>query len=112
MHSCSGGSCYLDTNKPQTQALIKNYEELAHDHRIDTGQALVNVPVNGCTPPADSDWSAYDGAMQAYMDGSYFSDGVPSSRYDVPFAPGQNFGIDSTCNQSQYQALSAAWART
>ena len=108
--TCSGGSCYLDTTSAQTQTLLQRYEDLAHAHRIDTGQALASPPVNGCTPPADSDWAAYDAAMGPYMDGTYFTDGIPSSRFDVPFSPGQTFGIDGTCNQSQYEALSSAWA--
>ncbi|HEY3816095.1 MAG TPA: hypothetical protein VGL81_02935, partial [Polyangiaceae bacterium] len=108
--TCSGGSCYLDTTLPATQTLLQRYEDLAHAHRIDVGQALVDAPVNGCTPPADSDWAAYDTAMTPYMTGSYFSDGVPSSRFDVPFSPGQTFGIDGTCSQSQYTALASAWA--
>jgi hypothetical protein len=108
--TCSGGNCYLDTTKPQTQTVLKRYEDLVHAHRIDPGQALVSPPVNGCTPPAASDWAAYDAAMAPYMSGSYFSDGIPSSRFDVPFSPGQTFGIDGTCNQSQYEALAAAWA--
>jgi hypothetical protein len=110
LDTCSGGSCYEDTNKAQTRTIFQRYEDLAHEHRIDTGQALVNAPVNGCTPPAASDWSAYDTSMSAYMSGSYFSDGIPSGRFDVPFAPGQTFGIDGTCSQSEYEALSAAWA--
>ncbi len=107
--TCSGGNCYLDTTKPETLKVVQRYEDLAHAHRIDVGQALADPPVNGCTPPADTDWAAYDAAMAPYMSGSYFTDGIPSSRFDVPFAPGQNFGIDGMCDQTQYEALATAW---
>jgi len=36
---------------------------------------------------------------------------VPSTRFDVPFIPGQTFGIDGMCNQADYTAVSAAWAQ-
>jgi hypothetical protein len=105
---CKGGSCYLDDN-PTALAVVKRYEELAHDHRIDVGQQYIDVPDNGCTPPAASDWSTYDAEMTPYMTGSYFADGVPSSRFDVPFSPGETYGLDA-CTQAQYIALASAWA--
>lgn len=107
---CSDGSCYLDTNKPETRALVQRYEDLAHAHRVDTGQALVRLPVNGCAPPADDDWAEYDAAMQPYMDGSHFGDGVPSGRFDVPFSPGATDGVDADCSQDDYETLARAWA--
>ncbi len=110
LQTCSGSSCWEDFTKPHAAAVLKRYEELAHAHRIDTGQGLANVPITGCKLPVASDWAPYDAAMAPYMDGSYFSDGVPSSRYDVPFSPGQNYGVDGTCSQSQYVAMSQAWA--
>jgi hypothetical protein len=113
---CSGGSCYLAVN-PTSRALIKRYEELAHSHRIDTGQQLIDAPVNGCTAPSASDWAAYDAAMGPYMSGTYFSDGIPSTHLDAPFIPGQNYGVDGSCgpaarkpDQSAYAALAQAWA--
>jgi hypothetical protein len=106
LSKCSGGSCYLDVN-PQSLAVVKRYEELAHAHRIDTAQQLIQAPVSGCSVPTD--WSAYDAGMGPYFDGSYFSDGVPSSRFDPPFSPGETYGLDA-CNQAQYAALSTAWA--
>lgn len=109
MQTCSGGNCYEDLTLPKAATILQRYEDLAHAHRIDTGQGQVNVPVNGCTPPAASDWQAYDAAMAPYMDGSYFTDGVPSSRFDVPFNPGSGYGTD-TCTQAEYQALASAWA--
>ena len=108
LSACSGGSCYLDNN-PHALTVVKRYEELAHQHRIDTGQQLIDVPVNGCTLPAASDWATYDSAMTPYMSGSYFADGVPSSRFDVPFSPGQTWGLDA-CQEDQYTAVAAAWA--
>src|SRR5262249_35174985 len=54
--------------------------------------------------------AAYDAQMGPYMDGTYFDDGVPSGRFDVPFQPGQDFGVDATCDAAGYAALSKAWA--
>lgn len=105
--ACSGGSCYL-SESPYCDEIVKRYEELAHDHRIDTGQPLAELPVDACNVPTD--WTAYDAAMAPYLSGTYFADGVPSSRIDSPFNPGQNYGIDGTCTQAQYTAISAAWA--
>jgi hypothetical protein len=107
---CTGTSCYLDPSKPQTRTLLQRYEDLAHAHRIDTGQALVRAPVDGCTAPTPTDWAAYDAAMQPYMDGSYFGDRVPSGRFDVPFSPGVSDGIDGKCGEDEYEALARAWA--
>jgi Family of unknown function (DUF6067) len=91
---------------PQAQTIAKRYQELAHDHRIDVGED-VSVDTSNCTPPTD--WSAYDAALQPYMDGSYWSDGVPSTWLDAPFQPGTTWGLQ-TCSQAQYQALAAAWS--
>ena len=103
--------------------VLQRYEDLAHAHRIDVGQGNVQAPSNGCTPPAASDFAAYDTAMAHYMDGSYFTDGVPSSRFDIPLSPGQTFGTATTtscaganpactkaCSQSQYVAVAKAWS--
>jgi hypothetical protein len=113
---CSGGNCYLDVNQASL-ALVRRYEDLAHEHRIDTGQQLVQAPGVGCTVPTATEWKAYDIGMTPYLDGSHFSDGVPSGHFDVPFRPGQNYGVDGTCgpgsptaNQAAYSALAQAWA--
>ena len=102
----TGKNCYLNENA-QCLAITKRYEELAHDHRIDTGQNFVPDMVDGCNVPTD--WSAYDAAMTPYMSGTYWADGVPSSRTGAPFSPGATWGVD-TCTQTQYVALSSAWA--
>jgi hypothetical protein len=44
------------------------------------------------------------------MDGTAFDDGVPSGRFDVPFHPGEEYGLEKDCTQAEYEALSAAWA--
>jgi hypothetical protein len=110
VQTCSGGDCFLDVNKPEGSAIVQRYEDLAHAHRIDPGQARVTLPVNGCVAPGASEWADFDAAMGPYMDGSYFSDKVPSSRFNVPFSPGEAFGIDAECSAAEYKALSAAWA--
>jgi hypothetical protein len=102
-------TCYLDPNKAKTMTILKRYEELAHDHRIDTGQNFIPDPSNStCAVPTD--WSAYDAAMTPYMNGSHWSDGVPSARLTAPFTPGANWGPEAHCTQAQYEALAGAWA--
>ena len=104
--ACSGSDCWLDWN-PQSRAVVKRYEELAHAHRIDVGQSFVTEPVDACKVPTD--WSTYDAALAPYLDGSYFKDGVPSTRLTVPFSPGAGYGLD-TCSQAEYTAIAKAWA--
>ncbi len=102
----TGKNCYLNEN-PQCLTIVKRYEELAHEHRIDTGEVFAPDPDNGCAVPTD--WTDYDARMTPYMSGTYWADGIPSSRMNPPFSPGQTYGVDA-CTQSQYVALSTAWA--
>ena len=104
---CLSGSCWLDWSA-RARTVVKRYEELAHAHRIDTAQAFVPDPSNGCNPPTN--WAAYDAALQPYLNGSYWSDGVPSSRLRTPFTPGADWGPEVNCTPAQYSALAAAWA--
>lgn len=106
-YACSGNNCWLDWT-PYARTLVKRYEELAHAHRIDTAQSFIPDPGNGCNPP--NDWDAYDVAMQPYMNGSYWSDGVPSTRIETPFTPGADWGYEQNCTSTQYTALAQAWA--
>ncbi len=107
-------NCWLDWNST-SRTIVQRYLELAHDHRIDVGQYFVYDPTyhgytgSGC-PLLPIDWSTYDADMQPFMDGTYWSDGVPSSRLEVPFTPGADWGLEHDCNQAQYTALAAAWA--
>ncbi len=98
-YACSGSNCWLDWNSAQARTVVKRYEELAHAHRIDIGENFIPDPSNGCSPP--SNWSAYDAALAPYMNGTYWSDGVPSSRMDPPFSPGVTWGIEQNCTQAQ-----------
>lgn len=104
---CSSGNCYLDWNN-QSRKVVKRYEEMAHAHRVDTQQNFLTFPGDRCSVPTD--WTAFDSAMSPYMDGTYFSDGVPSGRVDTPFSPGVDYGLDGTCSQAQYTAIARAWA--
>jgi hypothetical protein len=104
--ACSGSNCWLDWT-PYTRSIVKRYEELAHAHRIDTGQHFIPDPGNGCSPPTD--WNGYDSAMQPYMNGTYWSDGVPSSWLGTPFSPGVTWGLEN-CTDTQYTNLAQAWA--
>ena len=106
-YACSGSNCWLDWT-PYARTLVKRYEELAHAHRIDTEQSFIPDPGNGCNLP--SSWTAYDAAMQPYLNGTYWSDGVPSGRIGTPFTPGADWGYEATCTPAQYTALAQAWA--
>jgi len=107
-------NCWLDWNA-RSRTIVKRYQELAHTHRIDVGQYFVTGPnyqgysASNC-PLLPIDWTAYDAALQPYMDGSYWSDSAPSSRLEVPFSPGATWGLEAECTQAQYTALAAAWA--
>ena len=105
---CDGGSCYLDWTA-QTRLVIKRYEELAHSHRIDVGQAGTRGPASANECAAPSDWSEYDDSIRPYIDGSYYADRVPSTRLQVPLTPGADYG-PQTCSQAQYKAIAKAWA--
>ncbi|MBN1771806.1 MAG: DUF4091 domain-containing protein [Deltaproteobacteria bacterium] len=107
--ACSGSSCWIDWTA-RSREVVKRYEELAHAHRIDTGQHFVPDPEGPGACGVPTDWSAYDAAVEPYMDGSYFADGVPSTRLDVPFSPGVDWGYEGSCDQAGYTALAAAWA--
>ncbi len=106
-YACSGSNCWLDWT-PYARSIVKRYEELAHAHRIDTGQHFIPDPGNGCSPPTN--WSDYDAAMQPYMDGAYWSDGVPSSWMGTPFSPGVTWGLEANCTDTQYTNLAQTWA--
>lgn len=100
-------NCYMDWND-QTRTVIKRYEELARAHRVETAPQFIPDPSNGCDLPQD--WSAYDAAIKPYLDGSYWSDGIPSSWIPVPFTPGATWGFEKDCTPEQYTALAKAWA--
>ena len=107
-YACNGADCWLDWT-PAARELVKRYEALAHEHRIDAGPFFVPDPdaPDTCSPPTD--WSAYDAALGPYIDGSYFGDGVPHSWFPTPFEPGVDWGL-GTCTQAEYTAVAAAWA--
>ena len=87
-------------------SLVKRYEELVHTHRIDIGPRSTS-PSSACTGTID--FTGWDAAMTPYMDGTYWSDGVPGSWVDAPFEPGTNWGLQ-TCSASQYTDRARLWA--
>jgi hypothetical protein len=106
--ACSGSSCWID-GSARARTIVKRYEELLHQHRASTWQNFVPDPQPAtCTPPTN--WSAYDAALQPYLDGSYWADGVPSPWIDMPFSPGVTWGPEGSCTQAQYTSLASAWA--
>lgn len=105
---CSSGNCWLDWTE-RSRTIVKRYEELAHQHRIDAGVHFIHSPGDGCNAPTD--FSEFDQEMQPYMDGSYFSDGVPSTRFEVGFTPGTDeWGMGSDCTDAEYSELARVWA--
>ncbi|MBW2453060.1 MAG: hypothetical protein JRI68_01040, partial [Deltaproteobacteria bacterium] len=105
---CYPDACWLDWTE-RSRTIVKRYEELAHRHRIDTGQHFVHAPVDGCNPPTD--FSTYDEDIAPYMDGSTFEDGVPSTRLSLGFSPGtMEWGWGAGCSEQDYAALAGAWA--
>lgn len=109
IYQCSGNSCWLD-GSPYAQKLVKRYEEMAHQHRIDTAASFVPDRGTDCSPPNASYWSSYDARLAPYMNGSYWSDKVPTGRVETPFSPGVSWGLEATCTQAQYTALAKAYA--
>lgn len=107
MAVCSGDDCYMEWSD-WSREMVKRYEELVHEHRVETGQQFVPVPHSGCTPP--DDWSGFEAAVGPYMDGTYWSDGVPSSVIGAPFSPGVSWGLEGGCSQAGYTAMAQAYA--
>lgn len=110
-YTCYGGDtdCWADTGETSLR-ISRRYADLLHNHRVDPGQGFLESPESDDECSVPTDWSAYDASLQPYMDGSYFSDGVPSGRIDVPFVPGADWGPQTDCTQQEYTALAAAWA--
>jgi hypothetical protein len=108
--TCYGGAtdCWMDYG-PTARTIAKRYEELLHTHRIDPGQNIIASP-EGDQCAAPTSWTDYDAAMQPYMDGSYFADGVPSGRLETPFSPGTDYGLGAACTSHEYTTVAAAWA--
>jgi hypothetical protein len=107
--ACAGSNCWLDWNSPRARMIVKRYEELLHEHRATTWPNFIPDPQGGsCTAPAS--WTSYDNALQPYLDGSYWKDGIPSSWINTPFSPGVSWGLEINCSQAQYTAIAQAWA--
>ncbi|MBN2002206.1 MAG: DUF4091 domain-containing protein [Anaerolineae bacterium] len=107
-YDCSSpNDCWIDYGA-HSRTIVKRYQELAHAHRIDTGPYFTPDPGNGCSVPTD--WSDYDAAVAPYMDGSYWSNGVPSTWIHAPFSPGVDWGLEENCTPAEYTALAQAWA--
>jgi hypothetical protein len=104
VHDCYYASCAANST-PRT--IIKRYQEILHQHRLDPKQTLVPYP-NGCTDTTP-DFSDMDPALTPYMDGSYWADGVPSSIVQVPLGPGSGSDLQ-TCGQPATTAVAKAWA--
>jgi hypothetical protein len=104
VHDCYYASCKSDSLPRQ---IIKRYQELMHQHRIDPKSTLVSFP-NGCSTTPD--FSSLDSGLAPYMDGSYWADGVPSSVLPAPFGPGDTASNPQSCGQTTYTAIAKAWA--
>jgi glycosyl hydrolase family 123 len=105
VHNCYYSRCAADSPE---RAVITHYQQLMHEHRIDPMQTLVPYP-NGCTTP---DFRDFDAAIAPYMDGSYWSDGVPSSLYQVPIEPeGDAKSVPQSCGHDAFVSVARAWAQ-
>jgi hypothetical protein len=104
VRDCYYASCGANSEPRQ---VIKRYQELLHEHRLDPKQTLVQYP-NGCENTSP-DFRDYDAGTAPYMDGSYWRDGVPSSLLQVPLGPGEGSQLAS-CGQAKTSATAAAWA--
>jgi hypothetical protein len=103
-------ACWDTSCDAAHREIVKRYEELVHEHRVDPLQTLVRNP-GGCSAPAAGDWAQFDADLAPYMDGSYFDDQVPSSIYMAPFTPhGSGWGPTS-CSQADVTAAAKAWAQ-
>jgi hypothetical protein len=107
--ACSGSSCWLD-NSLRARTIVRRYEELLHQHRAGAWENFVPDP-DGERCSAPTSWKYYDEALAPYLNGSYWSDGVPSSWIPTPFSPGVSWGMESDCTQVQYIAVARAWAQ-
>jgi Domain of unknown function (DUF4091)/Family of unknown function (DUF6067) len=105
VHDCYYSNCASNSLPRQ---IIKRYQELLHEHRVDPRQTLIQYP-NGCDN-TNPDFSDYDSGMAAYMDGSYWDDGVPSSLLEVPLGPGGSGSELAACGQAKVAATAAAWS--
>jgi hypothetical protein len=99
--------CYYSRCGDGPRQIITRYQELMHNHRLEAQQTLIPYP-NGCTNTSPS-FTDYDAAMEPYMTGSYYADGVPGSLLEVPLAPGAGSDL-SKCGQANAAATSKSWA--
>ena len=79
-------------------AILHRYYEALHEHRIDPTRVVgpVDFEFDEQGQLQDVDWTEYDAAVEPWMDGSKFDDGVGVTRFDVArFSPGHPGGLDS-----------------
>jgi hypothetical protein len=79
------------SNAPQ---IGKLYELLRHQHKLDD-QKIPGAAVGG--GPGHYDWSAFDKVAPAFLDGSYYPDGVPQNRFHL--------GLYGCGNDWQFQGM-------
>ncbi len=96
-------------------AVLRNYENELHRHRVDETDIDQGVPSpfvfgpDGHLLPVD--WSAYDATVGPRLDGSYFPDGVPVRRFNAAFfRPGHGGGLEGSLSDAQYSEAAAAYA--
>jgi hypothetical protein len=105
VHDCFYSHCAGDS---LPRKIIKRYQELLHEHRIDPHQVLISYP-NGCTNTSP-DFTEMDAGLAPYMDGTYWDDGVPSSRLGLPLSPGSAGNELDKCGETAVAATAKAWA--
>lgn len=97
-------------NAEQMALLVKRYLGALHEHRLDPtelpGDYAVEFDEAGALKPID--WTAFDAANTPFLDGSYFEDGVPVTRFNLDrLRPGSGlYGW----SEAQYKAVAVAVA--
>jgi len=91
--------------------ISRRYYQAMHDHRMDPTRTDTDVQYNfdenGDLLPVD--WIAHDAALEPFLSGSLFDDGVPVTRFDVHrFRPGSGLG---GLTEDQYKQAAAAYAQ-
>jgi len=84
-----------DEQSENYDAILQRYWQLMHDYRIDPTHlpGSVSFGLDDDGGVVEPDWSEYEAAVGPFLDGSYFDDGEPITRFNVGhFRPGGGQG--------------------
>jgi len=107
--------CGIDGNRDECfWRVLKNYEELFHEHRIDLQGLAQGITSPTFTFDKDGnlnpvDWTFYDASLKPRLNGSYYADGIGAKRFrDNFFAPGEGHG---GFTDEEYTKIAKEYAR-